>query len=227
MDLGGSIRQARIARGLTVSGLAASSGLSKGFISQVESGRSNPSIDSLNRIARSLGVPIGDIVSSSTASRNSPAVADAAPRPRIYRVGVLAEDSSRIQPLFGAESISRATAVLQPGASLVPPDFAGRAGSAWCVVLEGEILFSQSPVQTLLEKGDAVSWDPVRRYRFENKSAEAARLYFDVPGHSNLPIVREGSSNRPEPADRQAGYAEQGPLRLAAMRANRHTVGRR
>ena len=47
MTLGERIHEARLAQRLTVAGLAGASGLTKGFISQVESGRSNPSIASL------------------------------------------------------------------------------------------------------------------------------------------------------------------------------------
>src|SRR5262245_5523996 len=57
MSLGNKIRALRRRRGLTVQGLATACGLSKGFISQVENGRTSPSLGTLADLARTLGVP--------------------------------------------------------------------------------------------------------------------------------------------------------------------------
>jgi transcriptional regulator with XRE-family HTH domain len=53
--LGGAIRALRRERGLTLVRLAAATGLSQPFLSQVELGRSRPSMRSLFRIAVALG----------------------------------------------------------------------------------------------------------------------------------------------------------------------------
>jgi transcriptional regulator with XRE-family HTH domain len=53
--LGGAIRALRRERGLTLVQLAATTGLSQPFLSQVELGRSRPSMRSLFRIAAALG----------------------------------------------------------------------------------------------------------------------------------------------------------------------------
>src|SRR5512143_3881426 len=56
MSLGEKIRSLRRRRGLTVQGLASACHLSKGFISQVENGRTSPSLSTLADMARVLGV---------------------------------------------------------------------------------------------------------------------------------------------------------------------------
>jgi transcriptional regulator with XRE-family HTH domain len=53
--LGGAIRARRRERGLTLIQLAAATGLSQPFLSQVELGRSRPSMRSLFRIAEAMG----------------------------------------------------------------------------------------------------------------------------------------------------------------------------
>ena len=53
--LGPSIRRRRLDAGLTLVALADRSGLSQPFLSQVETGKATPSIDSLQRIAQALG----------------------------------------------------------------------------------------------------------------------------------------------------------------------------
>lgn len=51
-----NIRSFRIAQGMTVDQLAAKSGFSKGFISQVENFRVSPSLKALDKIAGALGI---------------------------------------------------------------------------------------------------------------------------------------------------------------------------
>jgi XRE family transcriptional regulator, aerobic/anaerobic benzoate catabolism transcriptional regulator len=53
--LGRAVREARVARGLTLRELAARSGLSSRFLVQVEGGRGNLSVRSLAAVARALG----------------------------------------------------------------------------------------------------------------------------------------------------------------------------
>jgi transcriptional regulator with XRE-family HTH domain len=54
-SLGATIRERRQARSLTLVEVAARSDLSQPFLSQVETGRARPSMESLYRIARALG----------------------------------------------------------------------------------------------------------------------------------------------------------------------------
>ena len=62
MQLGKKIRDLRLRRGLTVQQLAEASGLSKGFISQVENSRTSPSLATLQDLARSLETSVAYLV---------------------------------------------------------------------------------------------------------------------------------------------------------------------
>jgi transcriptional regulator with XRE-family HTH domain len=66
MSLGEKIRSLRRRRGLTVQGLASACSLSKGFISQVENGRTSPSLGTLVELARVLGVSPALLVANGT-----------------------------------------------------------------------------------------------------------------------------------------------------------------
>jgi len=55
--IGAEIRQLRKARQLTIPNLSALTGLSTGYLSQVERGKSNLSVQALKLIAASLGIP--------------------------------------------------------------------------------------------------------------------------------------------------------------------------
>lgn len=57
-----NVRAAREQRGLTVLQLAQRSGIAKGTITAVESGRANPTIDTLSAIADALALPLTDLI---------------------------------------------------------------------------------------------------------------------------------------------------------------------
>ena len=63
-----NIRKIRQTRGMTVEQLAAKSGFSKGFISQVENFRTTPSLKALDKIASALGLPIGELFQEDSAA---------------------------------------------------------------------------------------------------------------------------------------------------------------
>src|SRR3954447_2729471 len=62
MQIGERVREIRRKRNMTLADVAETSQLTKGFISQVESGRSNPSLASLSRISQALDVPLAVLI---------------------------------------------------------------------------------------------------------------------------------------------------------------------
>ena len=61
IGLGKRIRALRRVKSLTQEELGEKSGLSYKFIGEIERGEVNPSLDSLTKIAKSLGVKVGDL----------------------------------------------------------------------------------------------------------------------------------------------------------------------
>ena len=59
--VGARVRSLRRERGLTIEQLAAATGLTKGFISQLERDRTAPSLSSIARICDALGVRLSHI----------------------------------------------------------------------------------------------------------------------------------------------------------------------
>ena len=59
VNLGGTVRRLREDQGLSLRTLAARTGFSASFLSQVENGQASPSISSMERIAAALGVTLG------------------------------------------------------------------------------------------------------------------------------------------------------------------------
>lgn len=60
--VGRRLRQVRSARGLTLAGLAAESGLSASTLSRLENGRMRPTLEQLLPLARAHGVPLDELV---------------------------------------------------------------------------------------------------------------------------------------------------------------------
>jgi transcriptional regulator with XRE-family HTH domain len=72
--LAGNIRALREEKGLTLGELERLSGVSKGYLSQLEGGKaSNPSLDSLRKIAAALGVQISDLLGEERGEADGPA----------------------------------------------------------------------------------------------------------------------------------------------------------
>ncbi len=59
--LGERIRVARGARGMTQEQLAHKAGLSRAYVARLETGRHNPPVLTLARIAKALKVPMADL----------------------------------------------------------------------------------------------------------------------------------------------------------------------
>jgi transcriptional regulator with XRE-family HTH domain len=57
-----NLRRLRADRGVSLSELARSSGVSKGTLSRLESGSGNPTVETLMNLARSLGVSLDDLL---------------------------------------------------------------------------------------------------------------------------------------------------------------------
>jgi len=60
--LSANVRALRKARGLSLEALSRASGVSRAALSQIETGKSNPSVGAVWKIATGLGVPFGDLI---------------------------------------------------------------------------------------------------------------------------------------------------------------------
>lgn len=69
--LGARIHERRSAAGLSLRALAARSGLSASFLSQLERSKADPNVSSLRQLANGLGTTIGDLLGDPTAQRST------------------------------------------------------------------------------------------------------------------------------------------------------------
>ncbi len=219
MTLGERLRQARLAHSMSLAALARASGLSKGFLSQVESGATNPSLGSLRRLAEALSLSVSDLMSSGPIR---PA-ASGTSRPRLVR-RVLPERDRTFLKQIGSSSLGVAYMVhLLPGSALetIAPT---NGGDAYLIVLAGEMQFHQPGTSLGLAEGDSLTFSLSQQYRLTAQPRLRASLLLMLPTTHDLPRVvetplREVVRTPYEGALRPAEF--RGPLRLVAMRAAR------
>jgi transcriptional regulator with XRE-family HTH domain len=179
--IGGRIRAARTSRGMTLQTLGNSTNLTVSMLSLVERGRAAPSIGSLILIANALGVPMSDLVPSSTPD-DQDVVVRAGSRPVVESSEKLLRTILRNDRTNG---ILISLTVYKPGtgASSIPR---GHAGSEHGYVLEGELTVELDGTVYRLREGDLISYNSTRAHRIWNYSRRDAKaLWFNVQnGHS-------------------------------------------
>lgn len=151
--LGARVRSARELRGLTLRRLASATGLSPGFISQLENDRSNASVASLRSIASALGVSAAELIDGNP--RESQGVPRKARRPRIHMADGLTKFSLSRSPLRNLEIYSGR---LEPGGSTGEGHYSHGNAQEFVMCLEGRIELSIGEEIHILDAGDSIEY---------------------------------------------------------------------
>ncbi len=147
------IQRLRQQRGLSLEELAGISDVSASFLSQLERGVGNPSFLTLTKVAKALGIPVGDlfgerrdtadgVVRRNKRKRLQPANADL-----VYEL--ITPDLSRS---FEVVSIEIAPNTAEPDSPFQ------HEGEECVLVLEGELLYFVSDVSYTLHPGDSITF---------------------------------------------------------------------
>jgi len=170
------VRELREAQSLSVRTLAAKSGFSPSFISQIENGQASPSISSLEKIALALGVTLFEFFGR-TESRAF-AVVRANDRPRLQSAWSKAHVES-----LSADSSSRLESLL---ITIEPTGCSGnslhvQSREHFAFIVSGEIILILENDRQTLSAGDAVTIPAQRPYRWLNDSQESAQILHVFP----------------------------------------------
>jgi transcriptional regulator with XRE-family HTH domain len=174
MQLGRKIRDLRCRRGLTVHQLAAASGLSKGFISQVENDRTSPSLASLRDMARALETSIAYLL---VEDEQVPCVVRENQRPRIQFNG----SESRVEVLSARHSrnLELLMTALPPETAIGPSPSFDR-GEQCLVCLEGQVIVTYGGHRLELSAGDSCHFDGRVPHTIENHGSNSARVLLAI-----------------------------------------------
>ena len=190
-SLGARLREARLQRGLSLRSVAQSLGVSASLVSQVEIGKTQPSVATLYAMANHLGVSLDDLLGLTTPS--------AAPAPMFGHQGAALPDVQRgaQNPIIEMENGVRwerlaagaggpADALLvtyQPGASSsIEGKLMRHAGVEYAYLLEGELTLHLDFETYDLRPGDSLQFDSVRPHLYSNRSGAIAKGIWFVVG---------------------------------------------
>ena len=163
--VGPRLRALRTARSITLTDLAAATGISLSTLSRLESGGRKPTLELLLPLARAFGVALDELV-------DAPATGD----PRV-RLRAVERHGMTFLPL------SRRPGGLQAYKLIMPVGYPHREltqqsheGYEWAYVLSGQVRLLLGDDDVVLRPGEVVEFDTHTPHAFSNPGSEPAEL---------------------------------------------------
>jgi transcriptional regulator with XRE-family HTH domain len=191
-SLGPRIREERLARRISLRALAREVGVSASMISQIETGKAQPSVSTLYAITSALGLSVQSVFEAPPApaaplGRAPTTVLEALGSAQGVRLGplvrtaerqVLVLDSGVTWERLGVlpeQSVDFLRITYAPGGtSSSDGELMHHTGSEYGVLLSGELQLTLGFEDVLLRPGDAVSFDSSTPHRYRNDGTEPA-----------------------------------------------------
>jgi transcriptional regulator with XRE-family HTH domain len=217
--MGDRLRQARLARGMSLRKLAEVLGVSPSLISQVETGRAKPSVNTLYALANELGISLDVLLFMDT---QPPLPVDgrgplADPVDAVLPHDPVQRATSRTSIRLGSgvvwerlttESIRNVDflhVTYEVGGASSPEDeFQRHSGQEWGYVLSGMLTVRIGFDEFLLGPGDAISFDSATPHRMFNGGETAVSAVWFVIGRRPADVAvstaaRGGHRRRRDP----------------------------
>jgi transcriptional regulator with XRE-family HTH domain len=202
MSLGNRIRQTRTQKGITLQELSERSGLSKGFICQLENDKASPSLQALERLSTGLGVPIAFLFLSAEEKIH---VVRADERPGCS----VGSDGLTVQFLSArGRNLKMVMFELAPGSSTGGEHHA-HEGEECHLVMEGTVRYVQADESVILHAGDSLHWNGYIPHRVENCGTTVARILCVASGSMDHMLECNECDEQEEP--NQASMLEKAP----------------
>ncbi|MFI7407772.1 helix-turn-helix domain-containing protein [Streptomyces sp. NPDC049627] len=194
--VGARIRQARLARGTSLRALAREVGVSASLISQIETGKSQPSVSSLYAITTALGISVETLFDAGEAQATFRSAA--APGPVLQALAAFAADPGRrIGPLVRPDErevleldsgvvwerlghvpgtdVDFLLVTYRPGGASSSSDGLMRhGGTEYGYLTSGELVLTLGFEEYTLRPGDAVCFESTTPHRYRNDGEEPA-----------------------------------------------------
>jgi transcriptional regulator with XRE-family HTH domain len=175
IDLGERLRAIRLLRRRTLRDVAEAAGVSESFLSQLERGRSNASVASLQRLAGALGIEVSDLFA-----------AEGLPRPRVMRRearqllvwGHLGRKALLTPKPF--HSLEVVAAEFEPGGSTGDEPYTHGDSEELLVVVGGRVHLQLGGDVHDLGSGDSVHYRSSTPHRVSNPGDAVAEVLFVI-----------------------------------------------
>lgn len=172
-QLGKSIRARRHAVKKTLVQIAAETGLTAGFISQVERNLTSPSISSLVVIAKALGVPIGDLIKQPQQVQPD----SYHDQRQAYSVASGQVKYERLSTVFPGSQVHSVKFTMPSG---YKSEMVSHEGDEMVFVLSGQVEYNVGSKHYVLSVGDSLHFDgtiPHSVEALQHKSKQAELLW--------------------------------------------------
>jgi transcriptional regulator with XRE-family HTH domain len=192
-QVGPRLQKLRKQRGITLTGLAAATGISKSTLSRLETGQRRPSLEVLLPLAQAYRVPLDDLV-------GAPDVGDPRIRLKPRRV-----NGRTVLPLTSPGGV-QAWKIVIPRTQSTPRPRA-HDGFEWLYVLSGRMRLILGDQDLVLGVGEAAEFDTQVPHWFGSTGEGPAEVLsiFGRPGERMLVRAGSGDGGSRRPEDPHAG----------------------
>jgi len=195
-EIGALLRRARVKRSLSLRTLASEIGVSASLISQVETGKTQPSVSTLYALTNFLGLSMDDLLGNGPSARSSAiSTLPASPEPwaPIGSAVQRGSDNPRLEMDNGVSWERLAVdkggvtepllVTYAPGASSsIEGKLMRHSGHEYAYILEGELTMKLEFDTVHLSAGDSLQFDSVRPHMYTNHGTVAARGVWHIIG---------------------------------------------
>jgi len=193
--LGPRVREERQRAGLSLRGLARTIGVSASMLSQIETGKTRPSVNTLYAITTALGISIEEVFSAST---DRP-VEVTAPGAREWLALAAGVSWERLGELPG-RPVDFLRISYPPGGASSEGPLTRHHGAEYGFVLAGELVLTLGEKEIVLRAGDAVAFESGTPHRYRNDGDEAAVGVWFVLEQDSAPASWSGPASWSDPA---------------------------
>jgi len=173
LDIGKRLRETRIRRSMVIDDVAAASGLSRAYISQVETGKASPSLQTLEKLGTALNISISSLFVDESAACT---VIRAADRRHVH-FGVPDAKHRKVMQYMSAPDRQLELVIVEiPARSTAIDKAHAHEGEEACHVLEGEVEVIYGDDTHLLGPGDSIHWDSRIAHWMKNTGDTPAKL---------------------------------------------------
>ncbi len=185
-ELGSRIRRARLAKGLSLRATAVDAGVSPSLLSQVETGKVQPSVSTLYSIVTCLGLSVDELLGTRSAQAAPPRSGVDPVRPREAAPTIVMENGvtwTGLAVLDPEDRVDALHARYEPGAcSSVDDSHMRHDGVEYGYVVSGEFTLKLDFDTYVLRAGDSFCFDSRRPHLFVNNGDVPAEGVWFVVG---------------------------------------------
>ncbi|TBL76050.1 helix-turn-helix domain-containing protein [Paenibacillus thalictri] len=172
MDIGSTIRTIRKRKNITIAQICEATGLSQGFMSQVETNKTSPSISTLENIANALDVPLAYLLLKKEDRMNIV-------RKDQRKITTSGSETLKVEHLSSTKGVKMMLVEFPPGASTGDTPHA-HEGEEVHVVIRGTVFAEQGEDSAELREGDSFSWNACIPHWVKNIGEEPALVLIAV-----------------------------------------------